>query len=414
MNPGAAARHLVRLLALAWALPAAAQALDRTLLIEPQRGAAGETRHALVVGNAGYAAGPLRNPLNDARAMARALGDSGFRVILLEDASRIALQRAVRDFGDRIAGGGVGLFYFAGHGMQIRGRNFLVPVNADIAHEDEVEFVSTDVNLVLAKMESARNTLNIVILDACRNNPFARASRSAQAGLAQMDAPTGTFIAFATAPGAVAADGSGEHGVYTKHLLAEMQRPGVPIELMFKQVRNGVMKETGGRQVPWESSSLRGEFAFRPGDAPQTVASLALTDPRRGSSPVPARIGLLRTPLPDHPMIYPPATDVPASVAAFSGAWVGSWDGIVDHTLLVERIEGRYVTLLYSWGIGADGKEPRTPGYSRHRGIIDGEGVLRLDLRNGAQVSYRPDGDGRLQARWTRGGHVFQATMEKR
>jgi hypothetical protein len=134
---------------------------------------------------------------------------------------------------------------------------------------------------VLAMMEAAKNPLNIVILDACRNNPLARGWRSAQAGLAQMDAPTGSFIAFATAPGSVAADGAGEHGTYTKHLLAEMARPGMPIELMFKEVRNGVMNETKGRQIPWESSSLRGEFAFRPGTpvppAPVDAAALELS-----------------------------------------------------------------------------------------------------------------------------------------
>jgi hypothetical protein len=128
---------------------------------------------------------------------------------------------------------------------------------------------------VLAKMDSAKNGLNIVILDACRNNPFERGFRSLQAGLAQMDAPTGTFIAFATAPGSVAADGSGPNGVYTKHLLAEMPTPGQPIEQVFKQVRNGVMKETGGRQIPWESSSLRGEFVFHPGAAPTVQEAVA-------------------------------------------------------------------------------------------------------------------------------------------
>jgi hypothetical protein len=244
---------------------ALAQGGERTLTLAPKQPAAGEARHALVIGNGAYAIGPLRNPVNDARAMARSLGDTGFHVILVENATQAGMQRAIRNFGNHIAKGGVGLFYYAGHGIQIKGRNYLIPVNADIAHEDEIEFSAIDVNQVLAKMESAKNPLNVVILDACRNNPFARASRTTQAGLAQMDAPTGSFIAFATAPGSVAADGSGENGVYTKHLLGEMQKSGVQIEQMFKNVRNGVMSETKGRQIPWESSSLRGEFAFRPG-----------------------------------------------------------------------------------------------------------------------------------------------------
>jgi hypothetical protein len=250
----------------ATALAAGAQMRDRTLVVTPKEIVAGEARHALVIGNSAYANGPLRNPVNDARAMAKALGEAGFNVTLLEDATQPAMHRAVRAFGSRIAKGGVGLFYYAGHGIQAKGRNYLIPVNADINQEYEIEFSSIDVNLVLATMDSAKNALNIVILDACRNNPFARAFRNAQAGLAQMEAPTGTFIAFATAPGAVAADGSGEHGVYTKYLLGEIAKPGVPIELVFKQVRNGVMTETDGRQTPWESSSLRGDFFFR---APQ-------------------------------------------------------------------------------------------------------------------------------------------------
>lgn len=258
-------RLLVLAAGIVFTTASGAQTLDRTLTVSPQEVVGGEARHALVVGNSAYQVGPLRNPVNDARAMARALGDAGFQVVLLEDASQAAMQRAVRTFGNQIAKGGIGLFYYAGHGIQVKGRNYLIPVNADIAHEDEIEFNAFDVNQVLAKMDTAKNALNIVILDACRNNPFQKGFRSTQSGLAQMDAPTGTFIAFATAPGSVAADGSGDNGVYTKHLLAEMMRPGVPLELMFKQVRNGVMTETGGRQIPWESSSLRGEFAFRRG-----------------------------------------------------------------------------------------------------------------------------------------------------
>jgi uncharacterized caspase-like protein len=257
------------------AAAAAAQSRDRTLVVAPKQEVEGEARNALVIGNSAYVQGPLRNPVNDARAMAKALGEAGFRVTLVEDATQPAMVRAVRIFGEQIAKGGVGLFYFAGHGLQVKGRNYLVPVNADIAHEEEIEFNALDVNLVLAKMDAAKNGLNIVVLDACRNNPFQRSFRSVQAGLAQMDAPTGTFIAFATAPGSVAADGAGDNGVYTKYLLAEMHKPGVQIEQVFKNVRNGVMKETSNKQIPWESSSMRGDFAFRPGVAAGTAEAVA-------------------------------------------------------------------------------------------------------------------------------------------
>ena len=240
------------------------------MFVAPTQPVAGEARHALVIGNGAYANSPLRNPVNDARAMAKVLGESGFNVMLVENGTQADMRRAIRSFGNRIAQGGIGLFYYAGHGIQRGGRNYLLPVNADIAQEYEIEFAAIDVNLVMASIDSAKNGLNIVILDACRNNPFARSWRSVTAGLAQMDAPTGTFIAFATSPGSVASDGSGDNSVYTKYVVAEMQRPSVPIEQMFKHVRNGVMAETKGQQIPWESSSLRGEFAFRgiPGAGP--------------------------------------------------------------------------------------------------------------------------------------------------
>src|SRR6185295_6133334 len=180
------------------------------------------------------------------------------------------------------AKGGVGLFYYAGHGLQVKGKNYLVPVNAEIDREDEIDFATMDVNFVLAKMDSAKNALNIVILDACRNNPFARSFLSVSRGLAQMDAPTGTFIAFDTAPGSVASDGSGVNGLYTEYLLREMQKPGMPIEQMFKQVRIGVMKDTKDQQIPWESSSMRGDFSFRPG-AP--AAAVAVAAPAAAAAP---------------------------------------------------------------------------------------------------------------------------------
>ena len=231
-----------------------------------------ELRHALVVGNASYTHGALKNPVNDARAMARVLSEAGFEVTLLEDATQPVMQRAIRRFGDSLQRGGVGLFYYAGHGMQVKGRNFLVPVNAEIDREYEVEFNSVDVNQVLKMMDEARNPLNIIILDACRNNPFARSFRVQSSGLAPMDAPSGTFIAFATAPGAVASDGSGDNGIYTQHLLAHLGKPGLPIEQLFKQVRIGVMRETSDSQTPWESSSLRGDFMFVPGAATDVAA----------------------------------------------------------------------------------------------------------------------------------------------
>jgi len=244
-------------------LLASAHAAERQLQIAPSKAApGGERRVALVIGNSSYKSSPLRNPVNDARAISKALAATGFSVTVIEDATQASMRRAIRVFGDELMRGGVGLFYYAGHGMQVRGRNFLIPVNADIEREDEVEDQAVDANVVLAKMDSAKNVLNLMILDACRNNPFARSFRSSALGLAQMDAPSGTLVAFATAPGAVASDGDGVNGLYTKHLLANLSRPGLPIEQLFKEVRIGVGKDTADRQVPWESSSLKGNFFF--------------------------------------------------------------------------------------------------------------------------------------------------------
>ncbi len=244
-------------------------------------------RVALVVGNSAYSTSPLRNPVNDARAMGAALADAGFEVILREDQEQNEMKRAIREFGERLGNGGVGLFYYAGHGMQVEGRNYLIPLNAVINSEPEVEYEAVDVGFVLAQMESARSRLNIVILDACRDNPFARSFRSTARGLASIDAPVGTLIAYSTAPGSVASDGDGDHGLFTEELMRNLQVPGLKIEEVFKRVRVGVQERTAGRQVPWESSSLTGDFYFdltvsEAGDPPQPNSRVQSSAPVRG------------------------------------------------------------------------------------------------------------------------------------
>lgn len=221
-------------------------------------------RVALVIGNGAYGDNALRNPPGDARAMAAALRRCGFEVIERIDADRGAMLRAIHEFGEKLAGTEAGLFYFAGHGIQVKGRNFLIPTGAAIDHESSVEYEGVDVGRVMVAMEEGGKGTHIVILDACRNNPFQRAFRSATRGLAMVDAPRGTYIAYSTAPGDVAADGSGEHGLYTDHLLRNIETPGLPIEEVMKRVRKGVITTSGGAQVPWESSSLTGEFSFMP------------------------------------------------------------------------------------------------------------------------------------------------------
>ncbi|MBC8022254.1 MAG: caspase family protein, partial [Burkholderiales bacterium] len=244
------------------------------------------SRVALVIGNASYGAAPLPNPVNDAADMARELEAAGFTVIRRDNATLRDMHLALREFGDKLGKTSTGLFYFAGHGVQVRGRNYLLPVDADIAREDEVAFSALDLGAVMEKLDSARNPVNIVILDACRDNPFGNRFHAGTKGLAQVEAPPGTIIAFSTAPGSAAADGAGRNGLYTGHLLAEMKKPGASIEETFRAVRASVRRDSKGVQVPWESTSLESEFKFRaavakpaaPAPSPRIAAG---TTPRR-------------------------------------------------------------------------------------------------------------------------------------
>src|SRR5512139_1222232 len=240
-----------------------APALALSALAAGPAAAAEEARVALVIGNAAYRDSPLVNPVNDAKAISAALRAAGFEVSERHNQGAAEMRGAIREFGEKLRGKGAGLFYFAGHGVQVNGRNFLIPANADIKYEDEIEDQSVDVSLVLNKMESAKARINLVILDACRNNPFVRGSRSAQQGLAAMEAPIGSLIAYATSPGQVASDGLGKNGLYTQYLVREIERPGLKVEDVFKRVRAAVRQASNGRQVPWENTSLEGDFYFR-------------------------------------------------------------------------------------------------------------------------------------------------------
>jgi uncharacterized caspase-like protein len=254
-----------RIVSLLWAFLA--------LMVASAVHAQSERRVALVIGNGAYEAAPLRNPVNDANDLASVLEQLDFEVIHLTNATRSQMNEAVRRFGREIRQGGVGLFYFAGHGIQMDGRNFLIPIGADIEEEFEIETESVEASRVLRAMVAADNGLNIVILDACRNNPLERSFRSSVRGLTRMPAPTGSVVAYATAPNSVAADGDGRNGTYTKHLLEQMQIPDQKLEDVFKQVRIQVERETAGAQVPWEESSLTGDFYFVSGDAGGTAVT---------------------------------------------------------------------------------------------------------------------------------------------
>jgi hypothetical protein len=270
-----------------------------------------EKRVALVVGNSAYRnVTPLDNPKNDAKLMADALRQSGFALVggaAQLDLDKAALDKAVQTFGNLLQGAEVGLFYYAGHGVQARGTNYLVPVGANPVKEADVDFQMLDTNLVLREMESAGTKLNIVILDACRNNPFAAqtAVRAVGRGLAQMQAPEGTLISFATQPGNVALDGT-VNSPYTKALAETMRRPGLGIFRTFNEVGLAVMHATGSAQQPWLSSSpISGEFYFAdPAVQAETPNSAAARPP----PPTPSTSPAPSTPLgAQAPPVTPPA-----------------------------------------------------------------------------------------------------------
>jgi uncharacterized caspase-like protein len=236
--------------------PAAAQQKTSALLRAPRR--------ALVIGNSDYKVSPLKNPANDARAMGEALKQIGFDVTLALDLPRDAMLAAAREYTDALARSKpIGLFYYAGHGMQLAWRNYLLPVDAALKNPEDVQRSCLDVNTVIDGISRAANPMNVIVLDACRENPYVRDWRE-QKGLSQLDAPAGTFLAYATSPGNVASDGAGSNGLYTENLLREMRVPEAKIEDVFKRVRLSVRRTSNGAQIPWESTSLEDDFWFIP------------------------------------------------------------------------------------------------------------------------------------------------------
>ena len=225
-----------------------------------------ERRVALVIGNAGYKyTSPLRNPLNDARDMVKVLRDLNFDTIEVTNGSKRQIIDAIDTFGERLQHAQVGLFYFAGHGVQYHGRNYLIPVEAKITHATDLEHDSVDVARVLGRMDHASTALNIVILDACRNNPYRNLigfRGDSDRGLAQISGVRSSLIAYATQPDNVAEDGTGLNGTYTKHLLEYLKRPGLSLPDLFSQVGRSVSQETNGKQQPWVSFSSLPHFCF--------------------------------------------------------------------------------------------------------------------------------------------------------
>jgi uncharacterized caspase-like protein len=238
--------------------------LTVSVLLTLSNFALAEKRVALVIGNGGYQNfTPLPNPINDAKLMEKVLKDVGFDVTLVLNADQKAMKTAMLEFGRTLRGGvEASLFYYAGHGVQVNGENYLIPIEANLQHEDEVGVQAIDVNDYLQTMESAKSPVNIVVLDACRNNPL-NAKRGGSGGLAPVNAPRGSYIAYATAPGGVAADGDGANSPYTAALANVLAMPGLKLEDVFKKTREKVLASTSEAQVPWETSSITGDFYFK-------------------------------------------------------------------------------------------------------------------------------------------------------
>jgi hypothetical protein len=220
--------------------------------------AARNAKVALVIGNSKYQRGELVNPVNDATDVAAVMSKYGFEVVKVLDADKQTMRESIRRFSDMLGPKTVAVLFYAGHGLQINGKNYLIPVDANIKGAEDAEDQGVSLDGIMQRIESRQPRFNIVILDACRNNPFARSYGGG--GLASVDAPAGSLIAFATGPSKVAGDGSGRNGLYTSHLLRHINTPNLKIEEIFKRVRMGVMEQSAGAQVPWENTSLTEDF----------------------------------------------------------------------------------------------------------------------------------------------------------
>lgn len=233
----------------------------RVILYEPK---ITEFRNALVIGNSKYKSSPLKNPANDAKSIAQSLRELNFDVIEIIDADRVTMRNSVREFKEKMKKErGVGLFYYAGHGVQVKDENYLIPINHDIQEEYDIQDEAIRMNTIISYMQDAGTRMNIVILDACRDNPFAASMRSGSRGLASIYAEgSGTLIAYATSPGSTASDGDGKNGLYTQELLKAIETPNLEIGMIFRKVLANVQRLSGGKQIPWTNSSITGEFYF--------------------------------------------------------------------------------------------------------------------------------------------------------
>lgn len=272
-------------------------AQNRNLQVQQAAGQ-GDVRLALLIGNSGYNRNDtlpqLKNPSNDARDIAAALRENGFKsVTVILDANFRTMKEAISKFGEELRTAGpkaVGMFYYAGHGVEHQGVNYLIPLGTNVKSPADLEYEAVKAQQVLSYMEEAGNAVNIVVLDACRDNPFPQLTKfrssATSGGLAQMNAPSGSFIAFAAAPGQKASDGDGKNGLFTQFFLESLRQPNSNIDEVFTRVNRYVTEKTNKQQVPWKQSSLSNSFFFRPGEVVPSgtidpVEMMKLEDARR-------------------------------------------------------------------------------------------------------------------------------------
>jgi formylglycine-generating enzyme required for sulfatase activity len=305
-----ALRTLLVLLALVFALPAHA------------------ARLALVIGNRDYTVGPLKNPINDAEAMSRTLSGLGFGTTLVKNLKRDDIGQTVEKFVNRIKAGDDVLVFYAGHGLQVKGVNYLPAVDANIRVESDVALNSLNLNQLLDRLDEAKSGVRLLLIDACRDNPYSRSFRSGARGLARVEgAPSGTLMHFATRPGGVAADGTGGNGLYTSELLKHLQIPGLPVESMLKRVAAGVKQASGGDQQPWTEGALDGEFYFAPGSPQQTsnavqVASIRPEPVQQVAPPAPVQpVQPVSPAAPTLGQVFKDCADCPEMVVISAGSF---------------------------------------------------------------------------------------------
>ena len=229
-----------------------------------------QSKMALVIGNADYKSAALRNSVNDAKDIAEVLKELGFDVTLKTNINHIEFENTIRDFTQKIQSGGITLFFYSGHGMQVNGLNYLIPVGENIYTENEIKYKSVATGFLLDKLQKSGSAVNIILLDACRDNPFS-GFRSLSKGFVPVIAPSGTIISYSTAPGTMAFDGDEKNSPYTESLLLNIKKEGFQIEDVFKEVRKSVIQKTSKRQTPWESSSLLEKFYFNKGTITQPI-----------------------------------------------------------------------------------------------------------------------------------------------